>query len=63
MDCDSGRLLVVDDDQTNREMLYDLLTPRGYAVQLAEDIVASLKRHAWDGAADGRVGLSDQMIR
>ena len=37
MDCDTGRLLVVDDDQANRETLYDLLTPRGYAVQLAED--------------------------
>ncbi len=33
------------------------------AVQLAEDIVASLKQHAWDGPAGGRVGLSDQLLQ
>lgn len=33
------------------------------AVRLAEDIVASLQRHAWDGSAAGRVGLTDEMIR
>lgn len=37
MDCDAGRLLVVDDDQANRDLLFDLLTPHGYAVSLAED--------------------------
>lgn len=33
------------------------------AVQLAADIVASLKQHPWDGSAGSRVGLSDQMVR
>lgn len=33
------------------------------AVQLAADIVASLKQHPWDGSAGNRVGLSDQMVR
>jgi sigma-B regulation protein RsbU (phosphoserine phosphatase) len=37
MECDSGRLLVVDDDPENRETLFDLLSPHGYAVTLAED--------------------------
>ena len=37
MECDSGRLLVVDDDHANRETLYDLLSPRGYEVTLAQD--------------------------
>lgn len=37
MESDSGRLLVVDDDGDNRETLFDLLSPRGYQVTLAED--------------------------
>jgi len=37
MECDSGRLLVVDDDPENRETLFDLLSPQGYTVTLAED--------------------------
>ena len=37
MECDSGRLLIVDDDPANREALLDLLSPRGYTVTLAED--------------------------
>ncbi len=37
MECDSGRLLIVDDDPANREMLFDLLSPHGYTVTLAED--------------------------
>ena len=37
MDMESGRLLVVDDDGANRQILFDLLTPRGYEVTLAED--------------------------
>ncbi len=37
MESDSCRLLVVDDDQANREALFDLLSPQGYRVTLAED--------------------------
>lgn len=37
MDIDSARLLIVDDDQENRETLLDLLEPRGYSVTTAED--------------------------
>ena len=37
MECDSGRLLVVDDDPENRETLFDLLSPQGYTVTLAEN--------------------------
>jgi sigma-B regulation protein RsbU (phosphoserine phosphatase) len=37
MEVDSCRLLVVDDDQANRETLFELLSPQGYQVTLAED--------------------------
>jgi len=43
MECEAGRLLVVDDDHANRELLFDLLTPRGYSVTLAEDGEQALK--------------------
>lgn len=37
MKSDGARLLVVDDDEANRQTLFDLLSPRGYDVTLAED--------------------------
>jgi sigma-B regulation protein RsbU (phosphoserine phosphatase) len=49
MECDSGRLLVVDDDPTNRETLFELLSQRGYAVTLAEDGEHALQLAGQDG--------------
>ena len=48
---DPSRLLVVDDDEANRQILYDLLTARGYTVTLAESgerAVALAEQEAFD---------------
>jgi two-component system cell cycle response regulator len=38
-----GRVLVVDDSPTNRELIFQTLTPSGYHVMMADDVKAALQ--------------------
>jgi signal transduction histidine kinase len=44
VDTSKGRVLVVDDEPVNREVLLQLLTQRGYEVELAEDGVEGVEK-------------------
>jgi signal transduction histidine kinase len=60
VDISKGRVLVVDDEPVNREVLLQLLTQRGYEVELAEDGIEGVAKIQGDALPD--IVLLDVMM-